>query len=290
MKIYGNTIVYAYGGAGGSGGIGNAMSSGSAGGGGGYPAAGIGGGGAGGAGGAGCCAGGGGYTGGTARCQEDGERYNVNGYAGFKVSSNSDWYNLNWNGGGYFEGPSSDFYSNTTYDEDDNIIDNIAMVEILGGFGNQGSSDDLSHMTGNGGVAGLGGKIIASENAHVYAYNGNRYTDGTSYNNGINQCPIYLQRGIKNAIYVYVYGGENRTEKIITPYIGLKCKSKYSDNNELSGYKNEKILESDIGERNIIFRIGNENVTIDMSTQGVGSGAGYIEVSNGTYTVDASMN
>ena len=38
----------------------------------------------------------------------------------------------------------------------------------------------------------------------------------------------------------------------------------------------------------------NSNVSfltnVDMSKQGIGSGAGYIEVSNGTYTVDASMN
>ena len=29
---------------------------------------------------------------------------------------------------------------------------------------------------------------------------------------------------------------------------------------------------------------------VDMSTQGIGSGAGYIEISNGTYIVDNSMN
>lgn len=59
--------------------------------------------------------------------------------------------------------------------------------------------------------------------------------------------------------------------------------------------KDEFILNyhNSIYDSNASKRFLNQNVilqNVDMSKQGIGSGAGYIELSNGTYTVDASMN
>ena len=60
----------------------------------------------------------------------------------------------------------------------------------------------------------------------------------------------------------------------------------------LSGYKNDMYSTDSNFSANKIINIntilgitGNPLISVDMSKQGVGSGAGYIEVSNGTYTV-----
>src|SRR5699024_9281881 len=66
-----------------------------------------------------------------------------------------------------------------------------------------GIPPEYSHMSGNGGQAGAGGNIKVSLNSKIYAFNGNLFTDGTDYQNGINQCPIYSQTGVKIAKYKY---------------------------------------------------------------------------------------
>lgn len=135
-----------------------------------------------------------------------------------------------------------------------------------------------------GGIAGTGGTIRASNNANIYSYNGNLYTDGTSYNNGLNQCPIYLQAGIVTAKYTYNinYGG---SQSYLLFELQLKSASSTSTK---SGYKNMKYNDTNVSNRYITKNVVLTN--IDMLEQGVGSGAGYIEVSNGTYIIDANMN
>ena len=67
-----------------------------------------------------------------------------------------------------------------------------------------GIPPEYSHVSGSGGSAGQGGIIFCSEKAKIYDFNGNLYSDGTDYQKGINQCPIYAQAGVIVAKYKYV--------------------------------------------------------------------------------------
>ena len=97
----------------------------------------------------------------------------------------------------------------------------------------------------------------------IYAFNGNKYTDGISgheYNNGINQIEIYAQNGIIHARYDISECQRTSSTNYNLQYTVAQT---YRDDLPKSGYTNP----------------------ITNNTQGVGSGAGYIETSNGTYTV-----
>ena len=265
VNIYNSLTIYAYGGAGGSGGAGNKATA-TAGGAGGYPSAGIGGGGAGGAGGT-CCAGAGGYTGGSGDMDES---KSENGLSGGKGKNNEETL---LGGGGYFEGAEG---------LDKNGLNRRILT--FGGMYNQGYWDNLRDRSGNGGNAGAGGNIKVSSNSKIYAYNGNLYTDGTDYENGLNQCPIYLQAGIVTAKYNYnsEYGGPESYKLFELILISNQSIT------EKSGYKNNKYDSIETSKKYVTKNSVLTN--IDMSYQGVGSGAGYIETSNGTYTIDSSMN
>ncbi|MBO5397920.1 MAG: hypothetical protein J6A36_03205 [Clostridia bacterium] len=274
LNIYNSITVYAYGGAGGFGGTGGAYQKGGSGGGGGYPGAGIGGGGAGGAGST-CCAGGSGYTAGSASGNKE---HNNNGKAGYgfarKISSG---VNRNPNGefiaGGYFQGTTT-----LMKDGSDASI-------VLGGY-DMAYANIEGHKSGSGGTGGMGGIVKSSANANIYSFNGNMYTDGTSYENGLKQCPIYLQAGIITAKYISVWESGNLFSLVSEQ--GVSSKSGYNNTIYESNinYKNNKTLNINT----LLGITGNPLSNVDMSTQGIGSGAGYIEVSNGTYEVDASMN
>ena len=264
--------LYAYGGAGGAGGRGDSSSQ-TAGGGGGYPAAGIGGGGSGGAGGT-CCAGAGGYTGGSGDSDEIKAENGLAGSNGHHCSGEL------LAGGGYFQGG---------YGLD--INGNNRQILALGGVYNQGHHPNLSDASGSGGIAGSGGNVSVSENSKIYAFNGNLYTDGTDYLDGINQCPIYLQSGIKVAKYTYrKYNNSNYCtfDMILNSSQEISVTSGYINNLYMinSEYINNKILNINT----VLSVTDNPLSNVDMSKQGIGSGAGYIEVSNGTYAVDSSMN
>ena len=265
VNIHNSLTVYAYGGTGGAGGAGNKATA-TAGGAGGYPGAGIGGGGAGGAGGT-CCAGAGGYTGGSGDMDET---KSENGLSGGKGKNNNETL---LGGGGYFEGAEG---------LDKNGLNRKILT--FGGMYNQGYWDNLRDRSGNGGMAGNGGTVKVSTNAKIYAYNGNLYTDGTNYEDGLNQCPIYLQAGIVTAKYTYnsEYGGPESFK-----FFELILSSNQTTTQK-SGYKNSKYDSVEDSKKYISKNSLLTNV--DMSLQGVGSGAGYIETSNGTYTVDSSMN
>ena len=102
--------------------------------------------------------------------------------------------------------------------------------------------------------------------------------NGTSYNNGQNQCPIYLQNG--NNIARYTYRKEN---KPLYNYFNMDVANAASGI-EKSGYKNVKVIDR-------VTVAGNSYLSnVDMSLQGVGSGAGFIELNNGKYIIDSSLN
>ena len=112
---------------------------------------------------------------------------------------------------------------------------------------------------------------------------------GTDYEDGINQALIYLQDGKNIAKYKVTIPRDD----------GKFTAEKISDitTASVSGYintlyiNNEKYIENNTKNINTILGIsGNPLSNVDMSKQGIGSGAGYIEISNGTYTIDPSMN
>ena len=150
--------------------------------------------------------------------------------------------------GGYFS-KNSDSYSSSTY-----------TVGKIGGGG--------TWSAGNGGKAGNGG-IVTISNSNVYAYNGAYITSsdsGTVGNEwGKNQCPIYAQLGIslekmRQSSIVSVNG---RTGSAL-----LEELKDYIDTNLVKvNYINKKPIVQE-----------NQNL-------GIGSGAGYIEESNGTLTI-----
>lgn len=153
-------------------------------------------------------------------------------------------------------------------------------VEVNSGYG----EDASGNVAGKGGYAGNGGNVKVSSSSQIYAYNGNLYTDGTDYENGLNQCPIYLQAGIVTAKYNYnsEYGGPESYKLFELILISNQSIT------EKSGYKNNKY---DSIENSKKYVTKNSVLTnVDMSYQGVGSGAGYTEISNGTYIIDSSMN
>ena len=155
-----------------------------------------------------------------------------------------------------------------------------------------GTSYYIGHRAGDGGTAGKGGNVKISSDSQVYAYNGNRYTDGTGYNDGLNQCPIYLQAGISPARYVVAsYGthdiGPHKTYGL-TNGITLSRTSALDKNKEKLSYVNP--VYDNVKQTDKIITMNELLKNVNMSNQGIGSGAGYIEVSNGTFIVDNNMN
>ena len=214
-----------------------------------------------------CCAGADGYTGGSGDMDESKSH---NGLSGGKGKNNEETL---LGGGGYFEGAEG---------LDKNGLNRRILT--FGGMYNQGYWDNLRDRSGNGGKAGNGGNVKVSSSSQIYAYNGNLYTDGTDYENGLNQCPIYLQAGIVTAKYNYnsEYGDPESYKLFELILISNQSIT------EKSGYKNNKYDSIETSKKYVTKNSVLTN--IDMSYQGVGSGAGYTEVSNGTYTSDSSMN
>lgn len=235
---------------------------------GGYPGAGIGGGGAG-AGGSTCCTGGCGYTAGSASGNIN---HNNNGLKGLPYArGNSDGINNSttdqtYVAGGYFQG--------TVYSGEEMVLGGYCCNYAIAS----------GHKSGSGGTGGKGGKIDVSENSKIYAFNGNLYSDGTAYKDGVNQCPIYLQAGINIAKYKKEFG------KSIVLVSGQTTAVQ-------SGYENKVYAENSTFSPNKILNIntklgivGNPLKAVNMAKQGIGTGAGYNELSNGSYKIDATLN
>lgn len=295
VNIYKTVTVYAYGGAGASGGIYTEDTGSSGTGGGGYPAAGIGGGGAG-AGGADHMNGGGGYSGGLSELCTPGTQ-SKNGTAPARPAK------LSWqcSGGSYF---SEHMWDNDEYNSKPGVVDrNLAensRGKTLGGkIGGQGGCHvnrgwDAKTLVlwadsaGDGGIAGKGGNVKISEKAKVYAYNGNRYTDGSSNS----PLPIYAQDGILREVYKLNNYWNN----------SLKPNYNYEFFHNLFGNtitdETASIVEatSNAEMKNTLVRAASTCAKLNYNNPntnqryGIGSGAGYIELSNGTFSVSSELN
>lgn len=178
-------------------------------------------------------------------------------------------------GGGYYEGP----------DELD-IAGNTLKIKTLGGLG--GTSWVLYHRAGNGGIAGKGGVITVSQYAEIYAFNGNKSNEVSSTTNETNQAAVYLQAGVAISHYnVTALRYDGDSGKPFNEPTLVECDIG-EVNSTITGYNN-KYFES-LSSSEKIKTFNSVLNSIDLSKQGIGSGAGYIEKTNGTYTVDPSMN
>ncbi len=234
----------------------------------------------------------GGYTGGFG---ENGIKGSLNGLGSIRGPFNS-----------YAIGPGGGYYSyDSTVQPDGSIFD--GWFGLGGCWSGWPSFRDqklaLSWSTaGSGGIAGEGGIIKYSKTSEINSYNGNRITgdvfdysqvcyeydkngnllDGSSgkikqeakmisfindNNKKIIPAKIFLQDGIRRAVYDnYCYMSEERKIKY-----GVADESKLvvRDTSQNGAVKNVQIIE--------------EKENIIHSHQGIGSGAGYIELDNGTF-------
>ena len=150
----------------------------------------------------------------------------------------------------------------------------ISNNDVLSGFG--GCGEALNHTAGCGGQGGKGGNIKVSEIAKIYAYNGSRLNDGNQTRTGKDQAVIYGQLGIVTPKYEW-YSSSG--------IIKIRQKSLQSTIDKVN-YINDNMISQKVTINSAVSFLTNVN----LSTQGVGSGAGYIEISNGTYIMDSSLN
>ena len=258
VNFYGNTEVFAYGGAGGSGGSRNDTNNSGAGAGG-YPAAGIGGGGAGGGGGEHACSAGG-YSAGSG---EDGIKAGVNG--------------LGSTGGGKRKGAGGGYYSKGS-----------EKSGLQAYFGQGGMWCDPNNVyfrdyAGSGGVAGEGGNISCSNLSKIHAYNGDMVTDGnyvsTYYEYDINGNKLNKILGL-----VTKKDGTKIVPAIIFAQQGT-VRDVYKSNQHMTQAQcdsYETVLHTKTNNPLNVRIIEGGNIPTTGYGQGIGSGAGYIEKSNGT--------
>ena len=171
-----------------------------------------------------------------------------------------------------------------------NYLSNPETFAYIGGQGSQCS--DWNSQGGDGGIAGQGGNIKVSEQAKIYAYNGNKYTDGTEYRNGENQLEIYCQKGTLRKVYKYDIFWNKREYRYVQFFKEIfKEDTVQGIDNYISssasrgGKHNNYLIRDEKGVTTLEYQNAK-----NMSKLGIGSGAGYIELSNGTYIKDNSMN
>lgn len=146
---------------------------------------------------------------------------------------------------------------------------------------------------GYGGKGGQGGKVEVSKDVTLLCYNGNAITDGVSdsitiasndggFGNKV-LSSIELPDGSKIVpAFIYAQAGYIRADRIYNSYFPTEYSDIDFEELEFSDYRNEDI--------NIeVITVKNENTTPKLDykgpfeNQGIGSGAGRIEVSNGTF-------
>lgn len=209
-------------------------------------------------------------------------------------------------GGGYYEGPYSNTseqkgYRTTRYNDTkgsyyrSGIIDSSGkptgtlvdrVVNTLGGcigtgwryscyvksksyFIGHASSHTGNHIGGSGGTAGSGGTVEKSHSANIYAFNGNLSSSSNE------QTIIYLQGGVQNSRYKLNHFCLNDT------YYEFEKNEAGSSNSNTVKYENKKASGSKT--LNICVNYKNSTKSFSYNKQGIGSGAGYIEISNGSY-------
>lgn len=176
---------------------------------------------------------------------------------------------------------------------------------LIPAVGGQGGLDYGWFVGGSGGVAGKGGTIKVSNDARIYAFNGDRITNNdytaidvnfdasevlTNKEGNFIEAKIYAQNGVLRPIYCITAKWNEKPKHNYEYFSGL-----FGSLCAITGdYQNP--TNHDANYANICVR--NETSTpilsyinpITGNCQGIGSGAGYIELSNGTYTIDSSMN
>lgn len=139
------------------------------------------------------------------------------------------------------------------------------------------------------GTAGNGGDIKVSENVQVYAFNGKFKKNALDLNiitNCNSECVIYAQIG-----YSLIELNKDKTiyHSNCSPF------QKYN-NGDLTITRISDTLEFANNTQGMISYLQNNYRTItyqpyiEYGKIGIGSGAGFKEYDNGTYTVDSSMN
>lgn len=277
ININGDIVVYAYGGSGG--GSINAEDISSSSGGGGYPAAGIGGGGAGGGGADHACSAGG-YS---AGFSEAGYEAGKNGGIGKALTSWNSDKNIGSGGSYYCLGPSTSLVR-ANYNQ--------------GGMFSYPNSGWQRDHSGDGGTAGSGGNITYDKMSNIHAYNGNQITekdfdysvnyygyneDGTLKNTGIPLKVITRSDNTKMIpAYIYAQDGIFRAVYKTNQHMQKEDCEKYKCSFFVKGgnYHTESVKISNERNTNNVGYVD----SITGITQGIGSGAGNLEKSNGSFT------
>ena len=215
-------------------------------------------------------AGGGGYTGGS------GQPYIARADNGLTADINSQF----GTGGSYFmSGKISSNY--------------LKVPELFAYIGGQGAqASDWNSQGGDGGIAGKGGIIKVSSNSRIYAYNGNKYTDGTDYNEGENQLEIDCQNGKLRNIYkydVFWNAKEYRYVEFFKQLFGTDVNSAIDSFTASPAKRSVNHSNYLVRTEKNIIKLTYQNSKSNKNF-GIGSGAGYIELSNGEYIIDSSMN
>ena len=168
----------------------------------------------------------------------------------------------------------------------------------------------------SGGIAGKGGEITVSEDCKVYAYNGDFITNedyddqellskvqkitGSSVEvidrniegtvEKFAPCPIFAQNGVLREVRYSNIGwtsledrGVEFFEKMLGDQLSEEAKTMTDGTGpeDVQNFILRKAMETE--------KSGYEN-PLNASFYGVGSGAGYIEISNGKYEVDSKLN
>ena len=272
IYFHGTTEVYAYGGAGGSGGSINTSNNSGAGGGG-YPAAGIGGGGAGGGGGDHACPSGG-YSAGS------GEGSVAAGHNGQASGMTS----VNWmiTAGGYYQRGLAARPSQVTTRAEFN----------QGGMWSSVNGEACFFMdhSGSGGPAGAGGNVYYTDMTKIFAYNGDMITNG-NYSQAFN----YSVDGTKGAVITDKVTKKGLEESIIPAKIFAQTgviRATYDTNQHMSDEEaTSRGVTPCTGVNGVRSVQMTPQITTDvinysngfMLNQGIGSGAGNLEKTNGTF-------
>ena len=151
----------------------------------------------------------------------------------------------------------------------------LLVLSVVGGSYTKSENLNFS-FSGNGGVAGKGGTIKVSSTATVEAYNGNKYTDESGM---VEYCPIYIQNGELLKITTSLGYWSDQDNKY---YSALFGKDVNYTTTWGTGNGNDHVAElrDHSTDENLKTKYINPKT---KSCQGVGSGAGYIELDNGTF-------
>lgn len=248
---------------------GERISGSASGGGGGYPAAGIGGGGAGGGGGDHATGSGGFSAGGGDSCTP--------GYNGMGSQDNKR-VNSYGTAGGYYTKATGNQYIDVFFGQGG----------MWQGSDNSDTANWYKDYSGSGGEAGNGGNVYYYNLNKIHAYNGDRITNG-DYNQIFYE---YSADGIKTSTIAPVLNKLNGNEFVQTKIFAQEgiTRAVYSTNQKMSQSDCQKygvpfVVESDKNKsqtRNV--KIKNEGTCGTTGYgQGIGSGSGYIEISNGVF-------